>query len=67
MIIILFERLLTSQHFVFTVPAILSEAIPATSQKVQNEIDATLEMAYKFTGKSWQYVCYEKEHDIQIV
>jgi hypothetical protein len=35
---------------VFTVPAILSEAMPATSHRVQSEIDTTLEMAYKFTG-----------------
>ncbi|CAB3992266.1 Hypothetical predicted protein [Paramuricea clavata] len=31
-------------------PAILSEAMPATSSKVQSEIDMTLEMAYTFTA-----------------
>jgi hypothetical protein len=39
-------------NLVFTVPAILSEAMPATSYKVQSEIDTTLEMTYKFTGES---------------
>ena len=42
----------SNKSCIFLVPAILSEAMPATSNKVQNEIDTTLEMTYNFTGKS---------------
>jgi hypothetical protein len=33
------------------VPAILNEAVPATTQSVDGEIQSTLRSAYKYTGK----------------
>lgn len=33
------------------VPAILSEAVPATTQNVQTEIQNTTKLAFRYTGK----------------
>ena len=36
----------------FSVPAILNEAVPATTQNVDTEIQATLRCADKYTGNT---------------
>ncbi len=35
----------------FAVPAILNEAVPATTQSVDTEIQGTLKCAYEYTGE----------------
>ena len=37
--------------YVCAVPAILNEAVPATTQSVDAEIQSTLKSAYKYTGE----------------
>lgn len=38
-------------YFIFiSVPAILNEAVPATTQNVDGEIQAALKCAHKYTG-----------------
>ena len=37
--------------YFLSVPAILNEAVPATTQNVDSEIQQTLDTTYKYTGR----------------
>ncbi len=38
-------------HFLLSVPAILNEAVPATTQNVDAEIQQTTKLAFTYTGQ----------------
>ena len=49
-------------QFFRTVPGILNEAVPATTQNVDTEIQRTVRDAYKYTGIV-EKICYNERDD----
>ena len=46
---------------IIPVPAILNEAVPATMQNVDGEIQGTTQMAYKYTGRYIHTSCHDSD------